>query len=73
MTTHANTPYTEFEFHENDIILMGRESAGVPDAVHNKADARLTIPMNPQARSINMAIAAAMAAGEALRQTRRQK
>lgn len=70
MTTHASQPYTDFCFRENDIILMGRESAGVPEAVHKTADARLTIPMNPSARSINMAISAALAVGEALRQTR---
>lgn len=70
MTTHSNHPYTDFEFQNNDIILMGRESAGVPEIVHQTADARLTIPMNPNARSINMAISAALAVGEALRQTR---
>lgn len=68
MTTHASEPYVDFEFKPNDIILMGRESAGVPEEVHNMADARLLIPMNPNARSINMAIAAAMVVGEALRQ-----
>jgi len=73
MTTHASQPYTDFEFKENDIILMGRESAGVPDEVHQTADARITIPMNPQARSINMAVSAAMAVSEALRQTRWHK
>lgn len=73
MTTHASQPYTDFAFQENDIILMGRESAGVPEAVHQTADARLTIPTNPNARSINMAISAALAIGEALRQTRWKK
>ena len=53
LTTHACRPYTEFEFQPNDIILMGRESAGVPEAVHQAADARLLIPMNENARSIN--------------------
>ena len=70
MTTHAAMPYTEFEFKQNDIILMGRESAGVTEEVHHTADARLLIPMNPKARSINMAVSAAMVVGEALRQTR---
>lgn len=70
MSTHASEPYTDFSFQPNDIILMGRESAGVPEDVHNQADARLLIPMNPKARSINMAISAAMVVGEALRQTR---
>lgn len=73
MTTKASLPYTDFEFKDNDIILMGRESAGVPDEVHQTADARLTIPMNPNARSINMAISASMAISEALRQTRWKK
>lgn len=68
MSTHASEPYTDFSFQPHDIILMGRESAGVPEDVHNQADARLLIPMNPKARSINMAISAAMVVGEALRQ-----
>lgn len=69
LTTHGATSFIDFEFKENDIILMGRESAGVPDSVHNLADARLLIPMNPNARSINMAVSAAMAITEGLRQT----
>lgn len=69
MTTHASYPYTDFHFEKNDIILMGRESAGVPEEVHHTADARLLIPMNQNARSINMAVSAAMVIGEALRQT----
>lgn len=69
MTTHASNPYTEFDFKKNDIILMGRESAGVPQEVHETVDARLLIPMNKNARSINMAISAAMVLGEGLRQT----
>ncbi len=69
LTTHASQPYTTFEFHPNDIILMGRESAGVPEAVHQIADARLLIPMNSKARSINVAVSAVMVVGEALRQT----
>ena len=70
MSTHASVPYTDFEFQPNDIILMGRESAGVPEEVHHFADARLLIPMNENARSINVAVSAAMVVGEALRQTR---
>lgn len=70
MSTHASEPYTDFSFQPNDIILMGRESAGVPEDVHNQADARLLIPMNPKARSINMAISAAIVVGEALRQVK---
>ncbi|MBQ7303544.1 MAG: tRNA (cytidine(34)-2'-O)-methyltransferase [Alphaproteobacteria bacterium] len=69
LTTKADMPYTEFEFKENDIILMGRESAGVPPQVHQTADARLVIPMNENARSINVAVSAVMVIGEALRQT----
>ncbi len=69
LTTHATRPYTEFEFQENDIILMGRESAGVPQEVHDTADARLIIPMNENARSINVAVSAVMVVGECLRQT----
>lgn len=69
LTTHASTPYTTFKFLPNDIILMGRESAGVPEAVHNIADSRLLIPMNKNARSINVAVSAVMVIGEALRQT----
>lgn len=69
LTTHAAQSFVDFEFRKNDIILMGRESAGVPENVHQKADAELLIPMNEHARSINMAISAAMAVTEALRQT----
>ena len=69
LTTHASQPYTQFEFKPNDIILMGRESAGVPPEVHALADARLLIPMNANARSINVAVSAVMVVGEALRQT----
>jgi tRNA (cytidine/uridine-2'-O-)-methyltransferase len=68
LTTKGNISFLDFEFKPNDIILMGRESAGVPENVHNLADAQLLIPMNPQARSINMAVSAAMAVTEGLRQ-----
>jgi tRNA (cytidine/uridine-2'-O-)-methyltransferase len=64
-------PYLDYRFEADDILLFGRESAGVPQQVHASADARLLIPMRPGLRSLNVAIAAAMAAGEALRQTRR--
>lgn len=69
MTTKASIPYTDFKFEPNDIILMGRESAGVPESVHQMVDARLIIPMNQNARSINVAVSAVMVIGEALRQT----
>ncbi|MBQ8671518.1 MAG: tRNA (cytidine(34)-2'-O)-methyltransferase [Alphaproteobacteria bacterium] len=69
LTTHGKQSFVDFKFAPNDVILMGRESAGVPENVHNLADAQLLIPMNPNARSINMAVSAAMAITEALRQT----
>ena len=67
-STKAAIPYTRFDFADGDILLFGRESAGVPEAVHNLADARLTIPMKGGGRSLNVALSAVMAAGEALRQ-----
>lgn len=67
-TTGAGTPYTDFAFRDGDILLFGRESGGVPDHVHHDADARLVIPMQPSARSLNLALSAAMGIGEALRQ-----
>lgn len=69
-TTKSAEPFQEFRFHENDVLLFGRESAGVPDEVHHAADARLTIPMAPGARSLNIVNAASMVLGEALRQTK---
>ncbi len=69
LTTHAEHSYLDFAFRPDDTILVGRESAGVPDAVHAAADARLRIPMAPGLRSLNVALAAAMVLGEALRQT----
>lgn len=67
-TTRASRPYTEFAFAPDDVLMVGRESAGVPDAVHEAADARLVVPIRPGLRSLNVAIAAAMMVGEALRQ-----
>jgi tRNA (cytidine/uridine-2'-O-)-methyltransferase len=69
LTTKAAMPYTEFAFAPDDILLVGRESAGVPESVHAQAEARLLIPMRPGMRSLNVAQAAAMVMGEALRQT----
>lgn len=69
LTTKSAEPYVDFSFAPGDILILGRESAGVPDAVHAAVDARLTIPMRPPARSLNVAVAAAMVLGEALRQT----
>lgn len=68
-TTQGRVPYLDHGYRPDDILLFGRESAGVPDVVHAAADARLTIPMQPGLRSLNVAIAVAMAVGEALRQT----
>ena len=68
LSTKAAVPYTDYQFQENDILLFGRESSGVPDAVHDAADARLLIPMMPGARSLNLAISVAMTTGEAIRQ-----
>jgi tRNA (cytidine/uridine-2'-O-)-methyltransferase len=70
LSTRAETVYTDFAFQPADTLLLGRESAGVPDAVHQAADARLRIPMRPGLRSLNVAMAAAMVLGEALRQAR---
>jgi tRNA (cytidine/uridine-2'-O-)-methyltransferase len=69
LTTKGATPYADFAFAEDDLVMLGRESAGVPEAVHAAADARLLIPMAPGRRSLNVATAAAMVLGEALRQT----
>jgi len=69
LTTAADRTYTDHAFSERDVLLLGRESAGVPDSVHRAADVRLRIPIRPGLRSLNIAVAAAMVAGEALRQT----
>lgn len=71
LTTKATRSYTDFAFRAGDTLLLGRESAGVPEDVHAAAEARLVIPMRPGLRSINVALAGAMVLGEALRQTRR--
>ncbi|UDL88699.1 tRNA (cytidine(34)-2'-O)-methyltransferase [Mesorhizobium sp. PAMC28654] len=70
LSTKATTAYTDFAFADRDILLFGRESAGVPDPVHEAAEARLTIPMQGAARSINVALSVAMVSGEAIRQLR---
>ena len=69
LTTAASLSYLDFSYRADDILLLGRESAGVPDEVHAAADARVVIPMRAGLRSLNVALAAAMVAGEALRQT----
>ena len=68
-TTRGATPYLDFRYHPSDILLFGRETAGVPQAVAEASDARLVIPIRKGLRSLNVAVAAAMALGEALRQT----
>lgn len=68
-TGAGETAYTDFAFRAGDTLMFGRESAGVPKAVHDLADARLKIPMAEGMRSLNVAVAAAMILGEALRQT----
>ena len=69
-TTAATVSYLDHRYQPGDILTFGRESAGVPDAVHRAADARLLVPMRPGLRSINVAMVAAMALGEAMRQTK---
>ena len=68
LTTRAERPYHDWSFQAGDTLLLGRESAGAPEAVHAAADARLRIPLRAGLRSINVAQAAAMVLGEALRQ-----
>ena len=68
LTTKAELAPSAFRFRTDDVLMVGRESVGVPDAVHRRADARLRIPMVPGARSLNVALAAAIALGEAMRQ-----
>ena len=69
LTTAGAASYTEFRYAPGDILLAGRESAGVPPDVHEAADARLKMPMSTGLRSLNVAVALAMVLGEALRQT----
>ena len=68
-STKAALSYVDHQFRADDVLLFGRESAGVPDQVHHAADARLLIPMVEGQRSINLAMSVAMITGEALRQT----
>ena len=69
MTTKGSINYTKFKFKPDDTILFGRESAGVPDYVHEIVDHRLTIPMKEGVRSINLSSSVALILGEGLRQT----
>jgi tRNA (cytidine/uridine-2'-O-)-methyltransferase len=68
LTTGATRSYLDHTFRDDQVLLFGRESAGVPEAVHKAADARIRIPMRGDLRSLNIAVAVAMVAGEALRQ-----
>jgi tRNA (cytidine/uridine-2'-O-)-methyltransferase len=68
LTTKAAVSYLDHRYRAGEVLMLGRESAGVPEAVHRVADARLRIPMAEGLRSLNVAMAAAMVAGEALRQ-----
>jgi tRNA (cytidine/uridine-2'-O-)-methyltransferase len=70
LTTKGDSQLWDFVFRPGDILMVGRESAGVPDAVAALADARMRIPIRPSLRSLNVGIAAALALGEALRQLR---
>jgi len=69
LTTAATHSYLDHSYGPDEVLLFGRESAGVPSAVHQAADARLKVPIRADLRSLNIAMAAAMVAGEALRQT----
>lgn len=69
LTTRGATRHTDFRFRRDDTLLLGRESAGAPEEVHAIADARIRAPMAPGMRSLNLAMAAALILGEALRQT----
>lgn len=69
LTTKTDLAFTDFEFERNDILLLGRESAGVTDDVHEKADVTVVVPIASGLRSLNVATAASMVLGEALRQT----
>lgn len=70
LTTRASTPYLDLAFRPDDVLLVGRESGGVGEEVHAAAHERILIPMRPGLRSLNVALAAAMVLGEAIRQTR---
>ena len=69
LTTRGAVPFPDVTFEAGDILLLGRESAGVPDEIHEAADVRLRIPLQQGARSLNVALAAAMVLSESLRQT----
>ena len=68
LTTKGAVPYCDFDYRPDDILMLGSESSGVPDQVHDYVDARVVIPLKPGMRSLNVAMATAMTLGEALRQ-----
>lgn len=68
LTTKSSVPYYDFKFEENDVIMVGRESAGVPEETHNKVDKRLLIPMKNGARCLNVAVSLSIVVGECLKQ-----
>lgn len=70
LSTKASVPHTDFQFQSGDTLLLGRESAGVPEYVHDYCEQRVRIPMAPGLRSLNVALAGALVLGEALRQTK---
>jgi tRNA (cytidine/uridine-2'-O-)-methyltransferase len=69
LTTRGDVSHVEAEYHPGDILMLGRETAGVPDDVHDLCDLRVVVPMRPALRSLNVAVAGALVLGEALRQT----
>jgi tRNA (cytidine/uridine-2'-O-)-methyltransferase len=73
LTTQSRLSYLDHQFRDGDVLLFGRETSGAPEDVHRSADTRLIIPMQPGMRSLNVAVAAAMVVGEALRQTERER
>jgi tRNA (cytidine/uridine-2'-O-)-methyltransferase len=68
LTTSARMSYLDHLYDPDDVLLFGRESAGVPEKVHQAAEVRLVVPMRAGMRSLNVAMAAAMVVGEAMRQ-----
>jgi tRNA (cytidine/uridine-2'-O-)-methyltransferase len=69
LTTRGQTPHHQVEYRVDDVLMVGRESAGVPESVHDAADLRVRVPMRPGLRSINVALAGTLVLGEAMRQT----
>lgn len=69
LTTKSSVAYTQFRFDADDVLMVGRESAGVPDEIHGAAHGRVLIPMRPGVRSLNVAVSAGIVLAEALRQT----